>query len=328
MERIWAYFIQLGHNMWREPDSLIEGRGPNLAQATSRYRETMYTDRNVWHDVIDFLPFCGFNAVIVDVGEGMQYESHPELAIPGAWSKDEIRAEVVRMRAMGLEPIPKLNFSSYHDAWLRDYSRMKGTAKYYEVVRELIDEVCEVFAPVKYFHVGMDEEDVPNHRKPFTIIRSNDMWYHDLYFYMECTEKHGARPWVWGDYYRAHKDTFVQKMPKECIVTEACYERVPKLGTNMQTFFRGFQSMIEISHLGYDQVPCASTWACHQNMAQTIKFYFDRCVVDEHLLGFMSVPWQPTDEISRYVLLDDAYRTKYAKELFESFFEIRSGGAR
>ena len=142
MNRIWAYFIQLGHNMWREPDSLIEGRGPNLAQATSRYRETMYTDRNVWHDVIDFLPSCGFNAVIVDVGEGMQYESHPELAIPGAWSKDEIRAEVVCMRAMGLEPIPKLNFSSYHDAWLRDYSRMKGTAKYYEVVRELIDEVC------------------------------------------------------------------------------------------------------------------------------------------------------------------------------------------
>jgi hypothetical protein len=267
------------------------------------------------------LPSCGFNAVIVDVGEGMQYESHPELAIPGAWSKDEIRAEVVRMRAMGLEPIPKLNFSSYHDAWLRDYSRMKGTAKYYEVVRELIDEVCEVFAPVKYFHVGMDEEDVPNHRKPFTIIRSNDMWYHDLYFYMECVEKHGARPWVWGDYYRGHKDTFAQKMPKECLLTEACYERVPKIGTNMQNFYRGFLSMIELSRLGYDQAPCASTWACHQNMAQTIKFYFDQCVVDEHLLGFMSVPWQPTDEVSRYVLLDDAYRTKYAKELFEKLLK-------
>jgi hypothetical protein len=108
---IWTYFIQLGHNMWREPDSLVEGRGPLIAQATGRYRETMYTDRKVWRDVIDFLPSCGFNAVIIDVGEGMQYDTHPELSVPGAWSKEELRSEVARIRSLGMEPIPKLNFS-------------------------------------------------------------------------------------------------------------------------------------------------------------------------------------------------------------------------
>ncbi|MBQ9784482.1 MAG: family 20 glycosylhydrolase [Clostridia bacterium] len=319
MEHIWAYFIQLGHNMWREPCSLMEHRGPAICQATGRYFPEMITDRKVWRDVVDFLPSCGFNTLMIDVGEGMQYDSHPELSVPGAWSKDELRAEVKRIRSLGMEPVPKLNFSSFHDAWLQEYSRMKGTAKYYEVVRELIDEVCEVFAPVKYFHVGMDEEDVPNHKKAMTIIRSNDQWYHDLYFYMECVEKHGARPWVWGDYYRAHKDTFLQKMPKECLLSEACYERVPKRGTSMQTFYRGFQSMIELSHLGYDQIPTASTWACHQNMAQTVRFCHDEGLIDEHLLGFFAVPWQGTTEINRYILLDDAYRTKYAKQLFEEF---------
>ena len=323
MEHIWSYFIQLGSNMWRESCSTPENRGPWIAQATGRYFPEMHTDRAVWRDVVDFLPSCGFNAVIIDVGEGMQYETHPEIAIPGAWSKEELRAEVKRIRTMGLEPIPKLNFSSFHDAWLGEYSRMKGTARYYEVIKELIDEVCEVFAPVRYFHVGMDEEDVPNHKKAMTIIRSNDLWYHDLYYYMECVERHGARTWVWGDYYRAHKDTFNQKMPKECLLTEACYERVPKPGTSMQNFYRGYRSMIELSERGYDQVPCASTWACHQNMAQTVKFCLDHNLVDEHLLGFMSVPWQMTDEVSRYVLMDDAYRTKYAKELFETII----GGA-
>ncbi len=328
MERIWSYFIQLGHNMWREPCSYVEHRGPFFTQATGRYFPTMHTDRTVWRDVVDFLPSCGFNALIIDVGEGMQYETHPELAIPGAWSKDELRAEVKRIRTMGLEPIPKLNFSSFHDAWLGEYSRMKGTARYYEVVKELIDEVCEVFAPVRYFHVGMDEEDVPNHKKAMTIIRSNDLWYHDLYYYMECVERHGARTWVWGDYYRAHKDTFLQKMPKECILSEACYERLPKRGANGKFPYPGFQSIVELAEMGYDQIPCASTWACHQNMAQTVLHCYQEGVINEHLLGFLAVPWQPTDEAGRYLLMDDAYRTKFAKELFESFFEIRSGGAR
>jgi len=324
MERIWSYFIQLGSNMWRDTWSHTEFRGPRIAQATGRYFPTMHTDRTVWRETIDFLPSCGFNAVIIDVGEGIQYDTHPELSVPGAWSKEELKAELTRIRSLGMEPIPKLNFSSNHDTWLGDYAHMKGTQKYYEVVRELIDEVCEVFAPVKYFHVGMDEEDLPTHRKSMTIIRCNDLWYHDLYFYMKCVEKHGARTWVWGDYYRGHKDTFLQKMPKECLITEACYERVLPRRENGMFPYPGFNSMVEIAQLGYDQIPCASTWACHQNLAQTVKFCFDEGIVNERLLGFLSVPWQMTDEISRYVLLDDAYRTKYAKELFEKLLKEQS----
>lgn len=319
MERIWSYFIQLGSNMWREPCSTVESRGPWIAQATGRYFPEMHTDRAVWRDVVDFLPSCGFNAVIIDVGEGMQYETHPELAIPGAWSKEELRAEVKRIRTMGLEPIPKLNFSSCHDAWLGEYSRMKGTAKYYEVIKELIDEVCEVFAPVRYFHVGMDEEDVPNHKKAMTIIRCNDLWCHDLYFYMDCVEKNGARPWIWGDFYWAHADIFGKKIPHECLISNWWYERLLTRPDGSYLPKNEMDTYVALAELGYDQVPCASTWVCHQNMAQTVKFCLDHNLVDEHLLGFVAVPWQMTDEVSRYILLDDAHRTKYAKQLFDEY---------
>ena len=41
-----------------------------------------------------------------------------------------MRKELDRMRALGLEPLPKLNFSTCHDAWLKDYHRMISTPQY------------------------------------------------------------------------------------------------------------------------------------------------------------------------------------------------------
>ena len=67
-------------------------------------------------------------------------------------------------RQVSFELIPKLNFSACHDIWLKDYSRMLSTPIYYEVCRDVIQEVCEVFKP-RYFHLGMDEEDEKHVRK-------------------------------------------------------------------------------------------------------------------------------------------------------------------
>ena len=63
----------------------------------------------------------------VDVGEGLVYPSHPELVIEGSWSPDKLRAEVRRLRAMGVEAVPKLNFSTSHNGWLKQYRRMVST---------------------------------------------------------------------------------------------------------------------------------------------------------------------------------------------------------
>ncbi|MBQ8309570.1 MAG: hypothetical protein IJX80_00975 [Clostridia bacterium] len=318
MKPIWSYFMQLGHNMWRDEWSRVEFRGPIQTQVTGRYFETMYTDREVWRQVIDFLPSCGINTVVIDIGEGLQYETHPEISIPGAWSREELQVELARMRAMGLEPVPKLNFSSYHDAWLGEYSRMLGTRKYYEVVGELIDEVCEVFGNPRLFHLGLDEEYIPDHRKGITVIRSEDVWYHDLYFYIECLEKRSARPWIWADPHRAHTESFEKKVPKECILSEGCYERlVGREKTEIFSGLRGANSILGLAACGYDQIPCVSTWACHQNAAQMLLFFEKEGIANEHLLGFLDASWQRTDRDSLYTLLNDAHRMKYAKELFE-----------
>ncbi len=313
-----GFFLSLGGNGGRDKWSFVEHRGPAITQATGRYRETPATDLGVLRETVDGLAQFGVNLVVIDVLDALQYHSHPEISLPCAFTHEQVRAELDYMRARGIEPVPKLNFSSCHDTWLKQYAWMKGTQTYYDVVRDLIDEVCEVFGHPSLFHLGMDEEDLPTHRKGMTIIRCNDLWCHDLYFYMECVQKNGARPWIWGDFYWAHADIFEKKIPRECLISNWWYERLrvapdgsflPK--TEMDTY-------VALAELGYDQLPCASTWACHQNIAQTVLFFKEKNLINEHLAGFMIAPWAGMNEVCRYQQLDDAYRLMHACKLLET----------
>ena len=155
--------------------------------------------------------------VVVDIGEAMRYESHPELAVEGSFTREEMTAEVARLRALGFEVVPKLNFSTCHDVWMKEYSRMVSTPTYYRVCKELIDEVCEVFRP-KYFHLGMDEERAGAQRfQTLAIMRQYDLWWHDLYYLVDCVERNNVRAWVWSDYVWKHTDEFIAKMPKSVL---------------------------------------------------------------------------------------------------------------
>ena len=315
MSMVQAYFISLGGNGARDKWSLTEYRGPLITQCTGRYKETPNFDRAIFRDVVGQIAEMGINMAVIDVLDGLRYDTHPEISLTGALTKQELREELRYMRERGIEPIPKLNFSACHDTWLKEYSWMKGTSKYYEVVKDLIDEVCEVFDRPRLFHLGMDEEDLATHRKGMTIIRCNDMWCHDLYFYMDCVQKNGARPWIWGDFYWGHADTFAKKIPHECLISNWWYERVgtdkdgsylPK--TEMDTY-------VALAELGYDQIPCASTWCCHQSIAQTVLFCKEKGIVDERLKGFMVASWAAFLPANRYTLLDDAYRLSKAMKL-------------
>lgn len=318
MNRSTAYFISLGGNGGRDKWSFTENRGPALCQATGRYKETPAIDRALLRELVDHLATCGVNLVVLDVLDALQYESHPEISLDGAFTRDELRAELQYMRERGIEPIPKLNFSSCHDTWLKEYAYMKGTQTYYDVVRDLIDEVCTVFDRPRLFHLGMDEEDLATHRKGITIIRCEDLWCHDLYFYMDCVEKNGARPWIWGDFYWAHADIFGQKIPRECLISNWWYERLKTAADGSFLPKTEMDAYVALDRLGYDQLPCASTWCCHQNVAQTVLFFHEKNLINDRLKGFMVAPWTGVLEFNRYTLFDDAYRLHHAVKLLES----------
>ena len=317
MEKLWTYFLGLGNNMWKDSWSPAP-TAPPQCDGDGRYSTVLPTDKDVWRRVVDQLPSFGINALLIDVGEGVRYDSHPELAIEGSWTKAELRDELAYIRSLGIEPLPKLNFSACHDAWLGKYAYMLSTDVYYGVAADLIGEVADLFDKPRFFHLGMDEEDYPDHHTGMTSIRSDALWWHDLYYLFDEVEKQGARPWIWSDYYWGHQTDWEKKMPKECVQSNWRYEKiVPKKDGRYPQI--GYQTYLDFAAMGYDQIPTATDWCFRQNIAETVWLALTEEIVDEHMLGFMAVPWLPTTDVNYYSLLNNAHRLGYARRMLEEY---------
>ena len=61
-EKMWAFMIQLGNNMWDKKGRQTVYRKD---EEESIYRDFLYTDRETWEKVTAFLPSCGINTVLI-----------------------------------------------------------------------------------------------------------------------------------------------------------------------------------------------------------------------------------------------------------------------
>lgn len=296
---IWSNLIHLSYNMWSDRVSPEKDGGGNYAKPYLRFDETL------WNDVLQRMKAAGMNMVILDLGDGVLYQSHPEIAVENAWTTGHLREEIAKMRALGLEPIPKLNFSTGHDAWLKDYSRMVSTPRYYEVCADLIRECCELFETPRFFHLGMDEETFGNQREfAYAVVRQHELWWHDLNLLCQEVEKAGARPWVWSDKLWHHYDEFLAQMPKNVVQSNWYYGNqlgphpTPEQKKGWPMEKQGAKSYITLEEHGYDQIPTGSNWATDTNFEETVA-YCVKQIAPERLLGFMTAPWAPTVERRR-----------------------------
>ena len=136
----WGFMIYLSEHMWGDEDSPARGW-----YIPKDYSENNSTDVATWDATVQYLGTHGYNMLLVDVGDGMKFDSHPEISAPNAWDKDFLKKKLDEARALGLTPIPKLNFSTCHSTWMKEYRRMVSTPTYYRVCADLIKEVCEAF---------------------------------------------------------------------------------------------------------------------------------------------------------------------------------------
>src|SRR3954469_13010236 len=98
---IWGNLLHLSYNMW--DDHVHENpRSPYVM-----YRPELRFDESLWNDLLAQMARAGVNLVVIDLGDGVLYDSHPEISVKGAWTPEKLRGELAKMRAMGLEPIPK-----------------------------------------------------------------------------------------------------------------------------------------------------------------------------------------------------------------------------
>ena len=287
----WSILLHLGGNMWNEEGNPRDREHDPDAQASPVLRFS----RPLWRNYLTRLKDGGVNMILLDLGEGLRYETHPELAVEGSWTKDEMQDELKIMRDMGFEVVPKLNFSACHDIWMKDYSRMLSTSVYYRVCADLIGEVCELFRP-RYFHLGMDEENALLQRAyDIAVIRQHDLWWHDLYYLVDCVERGGARAWIWSDYVWDHRDEFLSRMPKSVVQSNWYYTprfREDELNDSLKNMLGCYEAL---DKAGFDQVPTGSNCVSPENMEMLTKYCADR-LDPERLLGFMQTPWVLTTE--------------------------------
>ena len=305
---IWAALLHLGMNMWHDQKAPLKP-----------VRDYLWFDEAVWRDVTQKMHDVGMNMVVIDLGEGMAFKKHPELAVKGTWSQDKMRRELDRLRGLGLEPIPKLNFSSLHDAWLGEYQWMLSTPEYYRVVEDTINEAIDVFDKPRFMHLGWDEEESGGLQQKYElrIERHGDLWWHDFLFTLKLVEERGVRPWAW---HARDFNEWISRCPKNVLLSHAYYGRTFNLDKVEKPrwappgyYVQLIRRYEWLDKAGYDQIPCATTWvpdyyALHHIKDNDVNFPLTvqhcRSVISpQRLKGFLMAPWMPTDEKNRAILL-------------------------
>jgi len=303
-EKIWAFLIHLGSNMWSKKERIPSGI---RHEEDFTYKTKMYCQRDVWKKVTDFLPTVGINTLVIDLGEGVRLDSHPEIATEGAWTKEELRAELARLRGMGLTPIPKFNFSCAHSAWMGDYAYMVGTKIYDDFCKDIIEETIELFDTPPYFHLGLEEEDYESQKtNHIAIVRTPHKKAEDALRLFEICRAHGVRPWIWADLNSFGGPEEFSRLVARDVMISTWYYGMIRHGTPYEKLPYAVQLMRTVTDLGYDLVPTSSTWSWHLNSKDTMHYAKEQ-LPKERIAGFMTASWMLTVEKKYYALLNDAY---------------------
>lgn len=298
---LWSNLVHFGYNLNIDRpganEQVLAARGLPADYFTNRPYLRM--DDSVWDEIVSETAKEGLNSLVLGLADGVRYQSHPEIAVEGAWTTGRLKEEIARLRELGIEPLPKLNFGAGHDTWLGEYSRMVSTPTYYEVVSDLITEVAELFGSPKYFHIGMDEETF-HHQElyDYVVVRQGELWWHDLNLIAGYVLATGARPWMWADAAWASPNTYFERMDHNIVQSNWYYESnfsADESGRPKVVSHDGgtaFLTYLDLEDSEFDQIPTASVFHEYDNLDATIAYCRDQ-ISPERLLGFLHSTWLP-----------------------------------
>ncbi|MCL2742322.1 MAG: twin-arginine translocation signal domain-containing protein [Planctomycetaceae bacterium] len=315
--KIWACWLHLSFNF---------AGGINNPRWGNGMRTEFEPEQSVWDAAVKKMGEQKINMVVINLDDSVLWRSHPEIALKNSWTPEKLREELAKMRKLGIEPIPCLNFSATHDAWMGEYAKMVSTKPYYQFCKDLIAEAIDIFDKPRFIHLGMDEETF-GHQSHFNyiVIRQKEQWWDDLYFYFDQAMTRGVRPWIWSDYVWNNPDLFFKKMPKYAVQSNWYYREEFDLEKLTGAAKKYVQAYIDINAAGYDQIPTSSNDAVmynpasnnNESISRTVEFC-SKHIDDKHLLGFLQSMWMPTIEKFRPNIIETIELTGEARRNFEA----------
>ena len=302
----FGQLLHIGFNMFHDENSSFPKgyTAPAHLIASSKLR----FDEDVFKKTVDTAIENGTNMIVLDVGEGIRYESHPELAVEGSLSPEWMYNTVKSLRAKGVEVVPKLNFSLTHNTWLGQYKRLGTQPIYKQVCADIIKEVCEIFDKPKMFHLGMNDENKSNDwikYKQFVAFRQFMLWWKEFYELVGVCEENGARAALWSDLANICTDDYLKYMSKDIVQFHYYYKNFwcNYSGDFTDVQFNGdtssipvdrtvLNTFVKLNRAGYDIIPTGSVSVDENNMENLAAFA--KSVIDpSHLLGVMQTTWLP-----------------------------------
>ncbi len=288
-----AALLHFGTNMWKENDGPLD------------------MDYEVWQIATNKMAELDYNAVLIDMGDAVIYDGYPELAIEGSWTKAEFKKELDRLRKIGLTPYPKLNFSTGHDTWLKEYSYMVGTKKYYEVCKGTIEEMIDLFDTPEFIHLGMDEEcHIMQINQNVSVARTFKKRLEDMNYLFDIVRAKGVRPWIWIDPTAipemGGEENFHKNIGKDVLLSNWHYGEVTQEQLETGTLSEWVKFFNTLDGWGYDQIPTTSIWGYHINSKEVIR-YCENHLENDTINGYMIAPWLHTAKEYELALFTNFY---------------------
>ena len=75
-EKLWVFYVTLSDNSW------------------GKKNQTFEFEEEAWNLVLPEVAKHGFNTIKLDVGDGVRYNSHPELAVSDSRSRRWVREQI------------------------------------------------------------------------------------------------------------------------------------------------------------------------------------------------------------------------------------------
>ena len=291
------FTLNLTPNRFGDPLCLSRFRG---------YKKATVFDTATVDTVLKYAAEKCFDHVLIFVGDAYDYESHPEIAVEGALSKEEFIAFLKKVRSFGLTPLPMLDFGFAQDAWLSKADLVTPSREYLSLASDLIKELCEIFEKPELFHLGFgDESEKSQYFKALKRTRNGDVWFECVKHLCDTVTKCGSRPWIWADNFLCDKKAFEENISKDVVLSTQSYGYIKRF-PNGSYRDSVTQSAVELGKLGYTQIPASSVSFSMGDNA-LLNMELEKFDIPSSCIGQLSNCLQNCDE-------DSVYELKYAIE--------------
>ncbi len=311
--------------------------------------------RDYYYELLPWFQKWGYNTLHFhftdDTSCALVFPSHPELASPGAFTADEMKAFIAKAGEYGLTVIPELESLGHTQFITRhpDYSELGGAQgqftefnsldpenpKVRNLLSDLLKDIVEIF-PSQIIHVGLDEVDMSNlpaykslsRAEQWKAFANHAQWVH------EAVRTLGRRPAMWGDHV-LHSPEMADMFGKDVLIFDWHYG-APFDPQSLRFF---------IEH-GFEVWGCPASMQWDQKILPTVQTQFRNLrefsanamlVRDQGCAGMVNTVWCPWRYLSGVMDLPMALgghlfshaeeSDRFVVDFVEQFYELTGADA-